>query len=79
MTDDPTRNDGQHRGMSGAEEDNALDALIEAWGEDYEIYLTGDQWQAWHRGALVQDVLAGSTPGELAAAIRADAARRSAL
>lgn len=78
MHDDPTADDGQRRGMSEADEDAALAALTAEWGGEYEIYLTGDQWQAWHHGALLQDMLAGATPGELAAAIRADAARRSA-
>jgi hypothetical protein len=48
---DPTGNDGQHCGVSEADEDRALDALTARWGDEYEIYLTGDQWQAWHSGA----------------------------
>lgn len=69
----------QRRGPSGADEDRALDALTAEWGDEYEVYLTGDQWQAWRKGALLQDMLAGGTAGELNAAIRADWARRGAL
>lgn len=75
---DPTANDGHRRGMSEAEEDQALDALTIQWGDRYEIYLTDDQWQAWHSGAPLQDMLAAASPDELAAKIAADAARRSA-
>jgi hypothetical protein len=73
---DPTADDARPRGMSEAGENAALDALTAEWGDEYEIYLTGDQWQAWHSGAPLQDMLAGATPGELNAAIRADWTRR---
>lgn len=65
-------------GMSEADEDRALDALTAEWGGEYEVYLTDDQWQAWHKGAPLQDMLAAATPDELDAMIRADAGRRSA-
>lgn len=52
MNDDDTGNHSQHsRGMSEADEDAALDALTAEWGERYEVYLTGNQWQAWAKGA----------------------------
>jgi hypothetical protein len=69
----------QHCGPFHVDEDKALDALTLAWGDEYEIYITGDQWQAWAKGAPLQDMLAGATPDELNAAIRADWARRGAL
>ena len=68
MNDDTTQDE--------ARQDRALDALTARWGDDYEIYLTGDQWQAWHKGAPLEDMLDGATPDELNAKIAADAARR---
>jgi hypothetical protein len=59
------------------DEDRALSTLTERWPE-YEIYLTGDQWQAWARGAPLEDMLDGATPDELNQAIAADAQKRSA-
>jgi hypothetical protein len=61
------------------DDDRALDMLTLAWNEAYEIWITGDQWQAWHHGARDHEMLAGATPEELNAAIRADATHRSAL
>jgi len=56
--------------------DRALEALTFAWGDEYEVYLVGEQWQAWHDTAPDQDVLTGTTPDELNRAIRADWSRR---
>jgi len=66
---------GQQRGVFDVDEDRALDALALAWGDAYEIYVTGGQWQAWRAGAGDEDVLTGDTPDELNRAIRADWAR----
>ncbi len=44
-------------------------------GAAYEVYVVGGQWQAWRQNAGDEDVLTGSTPDELNAAIRADWAR----
>ncbi len=66
---------GELRGVFDVEEDRALDALALAWGDAYQIYVAGGQRQAWREGAADEDVLTGSTPDELNAAIRADWAR----
>jgi len=66
---------GQQRGMSGADEDRALAALVLQWGDAYDIYVVDGQWQAWREGAGDEDLLAESTPDELNAVIRADCAR----
>ena len=66
---------GEQQGAFDAEEDRALDALALAWGDAYKFYVAGGQWQAWRDGAADEDVLTGSTPDELNAAIRADRAR----
>ena len=58
--------------------DKALAALSLAWGDMYEVYLVGEQWQAWHDSAPDQDVLTGDTPDELNRAIRADWTARQA-
>ncbi len=58
------------------DEERALDALALAWGDTYEIYITGAQWQAWHKDTGDEDVLTGSTPDELNRAIREDWSRR---
>jgi hypothetical protein len=68
----------QTRGVFDVDEDRALDALTLRWGDEYEIYLTGNQWQARHKGAPLEDMLDGATPDELNAKIQADAAGRSA-
>ena len=74
---DPAVNGGgQQRGVPGDGEDRALGALALAWGDAYDIYVTGGQWQAWREDAADEDVLTGSTPDELNAAIRADWARQ---
>ena len=66
---------GEQRGVFDVDEDRALDVLALAWGDAYEIGVVGGQWQAWRRGAGDEDMLTGSTPDELNAAIRADCAR----
>jgi hypothetical protein len=78
---DRTEENGQQqrRGVFDVDEDRALDALTLVWGDEYEVYITGDQWQAWRKGAPLQDMLAGATPDELNRAIRADWTRRGAL
>jgi hypothetical protein len=58
------------------DDDLALDMLALAWDGAYEIWITGGQWQAWHHGAQDQEMLAGTTPEDLNAAIRADWTRR---
>jgi hypothetical protein len=60
-------------------DDRALDILTLAWGQGYEIWITAGEWQAWHLGAQDHEMLAGATPEELNAAIRADTTHRSAL
>lgn len=37
---------GADRDPFAVNEDCALDALIFAWGDSYEIYITDGQWQA---------------------------------
>jgi len=66
---------GRQRGMPDADKDQALDALALAWGDAYDIYVVDGQWRAWREGAGDEDVLTGSTPDELNAAIQADNAR----
>ena len=71
--------DDTNKSRDEAEQDQALDRLTARWGDRYEVYLTEDQWQAWHKGAPPEDMLDGATPDELNAKIAADAAgRRSA-
>ena len=53
--------------MSDIDEDRALDALALAWGDAYQIYVVGGQWQAWREDARDEDVLTGSTPDETTA------------
>lgn len=60
-----------------AEQDRALSALTDRWPE-YEIYIVDSVWQAWHKGAPLEDMLDGATPDELNAKIAADAQKRSA-
>jgi len=63
---------GEQRRVFDVDEDRALDALALAWGDAYKTYVVDGQWQAWREGAADEDVLTGSTPDELNAAIRAD-------
>jgi len=58
---------GQQRGVSGVDEDRALDTLALTWGDGYEIYVVDGRWKAWQEGAADEDVLTGSTPDELSA------------
>jgi hypothetical protein len=67
---------GYSRDPFAVDEDRALDALMLAWGDAYEIYISGSQWQAWHDDAPDQEMLTGTTPDELNRAIRADWTRR---
>ena len=77
---DPTADDGRHRGVFDVDEDRALGALDLAWGAEYdEFWVSGGKWGAHHKGAGEDDVLTGATPDELNRAIRADQSRRGAL
>ena len=42
---------GQQRGMFDADENRALAALVLRWGDAYDIYVVGGQWQARREGA----------------------------
>jgi hypothetical protein len=64
------------RDVFDVDEDRALDALRLAWGDAYDIGFEQDRWVARHRDAS-GDLLTGTTPDELNAAIRADWATRS--
>jgi hypothetical protein len=77
--DTPQDTEPRRRGVFDVDEDRALAALLLTWGDLYEIHVTGGQWQAWHKDAVPEDMLDGETPDELAAAIRADWARREGL
>jgi hypothetical protein len=74
--------DGQQRGAFTVDTGHALEALRLTWGNAYAvcfddaISIGGDRWQAWRLGAHGIR-LAGATPDELNAAIRADWARGS--
>lgn len=74
--------DGQRRGAFTVDTDRALEALRLAWGDAYSVCFDdaispGDgRWQAWRLGGHGAR-LAGATPDELNAAIRADWARGS--
>jgi hypothetical protein len=60
------------------DEDKALAALLLAWGNSYDIYINGGQWQAWHKDAGDTDMIDGTTTDELNRHIRDDFARRVA-
>ena len=68
----------QPRDPSAVDTDRALDALTLAWADEYdEIWFhDGAGWGAHHKDAGEDDVITGSTPDELNAAIRADWSRR---
>jgi hypothetical protein len=51
---------GQQCGVADANKDRALAALVLQWGDAYDIYLVGGQWQAWREGAGDEDVLTGA-------------------
>ena len=55
---------------------DAIAMLTLAWGDHYEIYKVGDQWQAWYEDAPDLEVLTGNTPAELNIAIRLDYLKR---
>jgi hypothetical protein len=69
--------DGQQRGAFTIDTGRALEALRVTWGSSYAvcfddaIELGGGRWQAWRIGGHGTR-LAGATPDELNAAIRAD-------
>jgi hypothetical protein len=69
---------GPPRDPFAVDEDRALDALTLAWADEYdEIWFhDGAGWGAHHKDAGEDDVITGSTPDELNAAIRADWSRR---
>jgi hypothetical protein len=74
MTGGPAA-DGKQRGVFDVDTDRALEALRVAWGDAYAVCfddaLGGGRWQAW-RLVGHGSRLAGATPDELNAAIRAD-------
>ena len=63
---------GQPRDPFAADVDGALDALVLAWGDDYDqIWLGLDgQWGAHRKDAGKDDVVTGASPDELNQAIR---------
>jgi hypothetical protein len=69
--------DGRGRGAFSVDTDRALEALRLTWGNIYSvcfddaIEIGGGRWQAWRIGGHGVR-LAGATPDELNAAIRAD-------
>ena len=78
---DRTGRDGQRqRGVFEVDTDRALEALRVTWGNAYAVCfddaigIGGGRWQAWRLGGD-STRLAGSTPDELNAAIRADQSR----
>ena len=58
--------------MTAADERRALDALDQAHGEAYDIWVRGGKWYARRVDGTGQ-ALSGNTPDELDAAIQADA------
>lgn len=70
------------RGPFDVDTDRALEALRMAWGDVYAVSfddaigIGGGRWQAWRLGGDGSR-LAGATPDELNAAIRADWANGS--
>jgi hypothetical protein len=69
------------RGVFEVDTGRVLEALRLAWGDAYVVAFddalgAGEgRWQAWRRSGE-ETMLAGSTPDELTAAIRADCASR---
>jgi hypothetical protein len=60
--------------------DGRGDLLADPLPEGLRRLIRADgEWQAWHLGAQDHEMLAGATPEELNAAIRADTTHRSAL
>jgi hypothetical protein len=70
------------RGVFDVDTGRALGALRVAWGDAYAVCFDGaiaaggPRWRAWRLGGD-GTMLAGATPDELNAAIRADCASRS--
>ncbi|HEV2257754.1 MAG TPA: hypothetical protein VGS06_31860 [Streptosporangiaceae bacterium] len=67
--------DGQRPGIFTVDTDCALEALRVTWGNAYAVCFddaieTASRWQAWRIGHGTR--LAGATPDELNAALRAD-------
>jgi hypothetical protein len=58
-------------GASGTDEDRALDALMLAWGGEYdEIWVHDGEWAAHRKDAADGAAVTGATPEELDRAIR---------
>ena len=90
-----TSENNPRRGPFAVDTDRALDALVLAWGDDYDAISLGHDglWHAHLRHARLAHlahadeddcddacpVITGSTPDELNRAIRADQERRAAL
>jgi hypothetical protein len=55
-----------------ADIESALDGLILAWGDFYEIWFHDGLWSAKREGESDADRVTGETPDELNRAIRAD-------
>ncbi len=70
----PPAGDQRHRGVSGVNQDRALEALRLAWGDAYDISFGDGRWTAVSRGAA-QRAVTGDTPDALTVKIRADWAR----
>jgi hypothetical protein len=74
--------EGKRRGVFEVDEGRVLEALRLAWGGAYTVCFDdalgadADRWRAWRLGGD-GTMLAGATPDELNAAIRADCASRS--
>ena len=69
---------GARRGVSGVDEDSALEALRLAWGDAYDVGVHRGAWTAISRDDEHR-TLTGDTPDALNAAIRADWARGGTL
>ncbi len=65
------------RGVFEVDEERVLEALFLAWGDAYDIGVSGGQWHA--RRVQGGADLVGKTPDELTSAIRADWAREGTL
>lgn len=58
------------------DEESALDTLMFAWGDRYQIRVTGGVWQAWHCDDPPEAMFTASVPDELVKLIRNDFTRR---
>lgn len=76
MTAAPPPAGAARRGAFAVDERRAAEALRLAWGQAYDIGFADRAWRACRLDGT-GTVLAGMTPDELNAAIRADWARRS--